>query len=158
MVVCQSIEAINLEVDRHPLGCRRMESGYLAGERSWKASAAGAWLVTPEPLITTAEAISAAAKMQIVNRRSRIGVSHEKPRVASQARIPVAAAPVVIAVAMHCMHIPSRVAPGCAGPGLQPSCGNLVPKAAANRIRTRTHSPPQSDTATRLTGILAHRR
>jgi hypothetical protein len=47
----------------------------------------------------------------MVTRRSRLGVSHVKLRVPSQARAPLTAAPVVIAVAMHCMHMPRSLRP-----------------------------------------------
>jgi len=40
-----------------------------------------------------------------VSRFSRIGVNLRGLRVATQARTPVVAAPAVIALAMHCMHI-----------------------------------------------------
>jgi hypothetical protein len=42
---------------------------------------------------------------------SRRGVIHLGWWVASQARIPVAAAPAVIAEAMHCMHMRIRLLP-----------------------------------------------
>jgi hypothetical protein len=46
-----------------------------------------------------------AASRAAVASFKRRGVIQRGLRVASQARIPVAAAPVVIAVAMHCMHM-----------------------------------------------------
>lgn len=73
------------------------------------AAGAEAALAGPdEPLTTSEEAISAAAIRQIVARFRRCGVSQEKPRVASQARMPVAAAPEVATAAMHCMHMRPR--------------------------------------------------
>jgi hypothetical protein len=46
-----------------------------------------------------------AARIATVTRFNRFGVIQLGLWVASQARIPVVAAPTVIAVAMHCMHM-----------------------------------------------------
>lgn len=54
--------------------------------------------------MSSAEAIRPATKSETVTRRSRSGVIHLKLRVPSQARVPLTAAPVAIADAMHCMH------------------------------------------------------
>jgi hypothetical protein len=62
-------------------------------------------LLAPEPLTNSAEMMSPATISEIVAGRRRAGVSHLNWRVASQARVPLTAAPAVIAVAMHCMHI-----------------------------------------------------
>lgn len=91
-----------------------------------------AWLLEPEPLITSAEATRAAAKRQTVARFSRSGVSQAKPRLASQARIPVAAAPAVIADAMHCMHM----ATGYSQPRSPPVNPRTTASALASSIPT----------------------
>jgi len=46
---------------------------------------------------------------------SRPGVIQVGVWVAIQARIPVAAVPLTIAVAMHCMHMAARLAPQAQG-------------------------------------------
>jgi myo-inositol-1(or 4)-monophosphatase len=63
----------------------------------------------PEPLISVADATTAATASAIVSARRRRGVSHLKRRLATQARVPEAAPTAVMAPAMHCMHIQMTV-------------------------------------------------
>src|SRR3954469_16370062 len=63
------------------------------------------WWPAPLPLMRSAEATSAAVKSTMVTFRRRAAVSHAKWRFPSQARVPFAAAMLLIAVSMHCMHM-----------------------------------------------------
>jgi hypothetical protein len=56
-----------------------------------------------------------AARIKAVVSFSRRGVIQLGVCVAIQARMPVAAAPLTIAVAMHCMHMAARLAPQSKG-------------------------------------------
>jgi hypothetical protein len=59
-----------------------------------------------DPLTSVAEAITAATARAIVISRRRRGVSQLNARLARKARVPDAAPTAVIALAMHCMHMP----------------------------------------------------
>jgi hypothetical protein len=56
--------------------------------------------------------MSAAVKSATLTRRKRRGVSQEKPRRPSQARVPFAAAMLLMAVTMHCMHMLEKILAG----------------------------------------------
>jgi hypothetical protein len=56
-----------------------------------------------------AAAIATSTKPAVARRR-RVGVIHDQPRVASHARAPVAAAPALAAVTMHCAHMAGSIA------------------------------------------------
>src|SRR4051795_6257914 len=70
------------------------------------------WWPAPLPLMSSAEATSAAVKSTMVTFRSHAAVSHAKWRFPSQARVPFAAAMLLIAVSMHCMHMPGTILVG----------------------------------------------
>ena len=62
-----------------------------------------------EPPSTTVEASKAPTTSAMLILRIRAGVSQLQRRVASQERVPVAAAPALMAPIMHCMHIDAEI-------------------------------------------------